>query len=108
MFSDLEQQLHQYNSLIKENDELYRDVARSLGLPDCAFWILYFIRENLMPLTQRQICSYLYLPKQTVNSALKNWKTKAISSLLHPVIAVSRSFSQKREQLWLPKQWIWS
>lgn len=81
MFSDLEQQLHQYNSLIKENDELYRDVARSLGLPDCAFWILYFIRENPMPLTQRQICSYLYLPKQTVNSALKKLENEGYIQL---------------------------
>lgn len=71
MFSDLEQQLHQYNSLIKENDELYRDVAKSLGLPDCAFWILYFIRENPTPMTQSEICSFLYQPKQTVNSSLK-------------------------------------
>lgn len=76
MISGLEQQLHHYNSLIKENDELYRDVAKSLGLPDCAFWILYFIRENPTPMTQSEIWSFLYQPKQTVNSALKKLESE--------------------------------
>ncbi len=63
--------LYEYNSIIKENDELYRGVARTLGLPDCAFWILYALRESAQVLTQSEICNAMYQPKQTVNSALK-------------------------------------
>ena len=64
-----------YN-LFKENDEIYRNAAKSIGLPDCAFWILYILREDSLTregntLTQSEICSTMYLPKQTVNSAMK-------------------------------------
>ena len=64
--------LNEYNDLFKENDEIYRAAAKRLGLPDCAFWILYTLRESSAPLTQSEICSALYQPKQTVNSALKH------------------------------------
>ena len=39
--------LNEYNDLFKENDEIYRAAAKRLGLPDCAFWILYTLRESL-------------------------------------------------------------
>ena len=46
-------------------------MARSCGLSDCAFWLLYTMREEEGPLTQTQLSELLSLPKQTVNSALK-------------------------------------
>lgn len=64
-------ELLEYNSIIKENDDIYREIAKTLGLPDCAFWILYMLREGGTELTQREICAAIYQPKQTVNSALK-------------------------------------
>lgn len=63
--------LAEYNGMIKENDELYRNAAKTMGLSDCAFWILYFLRECGRDLTQSDICSAIYVPKQTVNSSLK-------------------------------------
>lgn len=63
--------LSQYNSILKENDEIYRCAAKSLGLPDCALWILYALRESDTALTQSEICHLMYQPKQTVNSSLK-------------------------------------
>lgn len=30
--------LSEYNNILKENDNLYRGVAKRLGLPECAFW----------------------------------------------------------------------
>jgi len=71
MNQNIEKNLIKYNNLIKENDELYRDIAKIFGLPDCAFWILYVLRENHKVLTQSEICNMLYQPKQTVNSSLK-------------------------------------
>lgn len=67
----VEKRLSEYNGIIKENDELYRGIARAFGLPDCAFWILYALRESGETLTQSEICYAMYQPKQTVNSSLK-------------------------------------
>lgn len=66
-----EKRLTEYNSIIKETDELYREAAKALGLSDSAFWILYVLRAEEKDLTQSEICDALYQPKQTVNSALK-------------------------------------
>lgn len=63
--------LSEYNRIIKKNDELYHNMAKNFGMPDCAFWILYMLREEKKYLTQCSICDALYQPKQTVNSALK-------------------------------------
>ena len=56
---------------MKENDDIYRCAARSLGLSDSTFWILYAFRMEKEELTLREICNVLYQPKQTVHSALK-------------------------------------
>ncbi len=63
--------LSEYNEIIKENDELYRHLAKSFRMPECTFWILYSLRTAPAPLTQSELCRMLYEPKQTVNSALK-------------------------------------
>lgn len=38
-----------YNDAYKEQDDLYRAVARQCGLSDCAFWVLYALRESGPP-----------------------------------------------------------
>lgn len=63
--------LLEYNGIFRENDELYREIAKAMGLPDGAFWLLYILREKGEAVTQSEICSTIYMPKQTVNSALK-------------------------------------
>ncbi len=77
--------LSEYNELFKESDEIYRNAARNTGLSDCAFWILYFLRENGDEaggrLTQSSICSAIYAPKQTVNSSLKKLEEDGIIEL---------------------------
>jgi DNA-binding MarR family transcriptional regulator len=60
-----------FNVTINGSEEIYRAVARSFGLSDCAFWILYCIRQSEEKVTQKDICSFIYQPKQTVHSALK-------------------------------------
>ncbi len=60
-----------YNDIFKEQDDLYRAVARRCGLSDCAFWVLYALRESGRPMTQSDVCAAVYQPKQTVHSALK-------------------------------------
>lgn len=60
-----------FNATINGSEEIYRAVAKSFGLSDCAFWILYCIRQLEEKVTQKDICSFIYQPKQTVHSALK-------------------------------------
>lgn len=69
---DPHQLLLQFNSLYKALDDVYHSLARHYGLSDCAFWILYIIKETSTCYTQSQLCEMLSLSKQTINSALKN------------------------------------
>lgn len=52
-------------------DGLYRRLARHFGLSDSALWILYILEISKIPVTQAELCGYLSLSKQTINSALK-------------------------------------
>ena len=72
--------LRTYNRLFKENDELYHEIARCFGLSDCALWILYTIREEEQALTQSDICESLFLPRQTIHSAIKKPKEQRTGS----------------------------
>lgn len=60
-----------YNSLWKEQNEIYSAAARSFGLSDSAMWILYFLRLNNGTCQQKELASSLSQPKQTTNSAVK-------------------------------------
>lgn len=60
-----------FNETINGSEEIYRAVAKSFGLSDCAFWILYCIRQSEEKVTQKDICNFIFQPKQTVHSALK-------------------------------------
>lgn len=55
----------------KEEDGLYHRLARHFGLADSALWILYVLEASQGPVTQAELCGYLSLSKQTVNSGLK-------------------------------------
>ena len=63
--------LAKYNALSKESDNLYRGLVRELGGSECALWILYTLRAEKPPVTQKTICDILHAPKQTVNSAMR-------------------------------------
>lgn len=63
--------LAKFNTIWKENNDIYRQLAKGFHMSDAAFWILYSLREQNMPLTQSELCSMLYEPKQTIHSSLK-------------------------------------
>lgn len=73
--------LIRYNRIFKDTDKIYHNFAKSYGLSDCAFWILYLLRETDTEYTQAEICNMLSLPRQTVNSALKNLQSEGYISL---------------------------
>ena len=65
------QTLMTYNKEMKKLDDVYRNAAKTCGMAECAFWILYTLRVEEKSFTQAEICEFLVEPKQTVNSALK-------------------------------------
>lgn len=67
----MSKRLFEYNSIIKENEDLYRKISKGFGLSECTFWILYSLREASTALTQSGLCDALCQPKQTIHSALK-------------------------------------
>ena len=90
--------LRTYNRLFKENDELYHEIARCFGLSDCALWILYTIREEEQALTQSDICESLFLPRQTIHSAIKKLEEEGMLTLRY------KEGNRKNKELALTKQ----
>ncbi len=68
---EIRQQLRDFNTVMKEADAIYGELAKQSGLSDCAFWLMYSIREADGNCTQKELCDQWVLSKQTVNSALK-------------------------------------
>ncbi len=59
-----------YNALYKRNNELCRNMAKRVHIPETTLWILYYLRYDAI-ITQKDLCDVSFQPKQTVNSALK-------------------------------------
>lgn len=70
--------LIKYNNSIKSIDKTYRSIAKLFGMGECAFWIIYTLRMEPSPLTQRDICDLQYQPKQTVSSALQKMESEGL------------------------------
>lgn len=81
MKESMSMQMAEYNQLLKNMDGLYHNAARQCGLSDSAFWVLYSIRENEGPCTQKELCESWFYSKQTVNSTLKQLEARGILKL---------------------------
>lgn len=73
--------LMEYNNLLKEFDDIYRGLAKKFEISECVLWILYTLRAEKTPMTQSEVCGFLYQPKQTVNSALKKMEAEGYIKL---------------------------
>ena len=80
--SGLRDLLVRYNRVYKETNEFYHHLARRFQLSDCAFWILYTLRESTAPCTQAELCAILCLSRQTVNSAIQQLRRAGYLELL--------------------------
>lgn len=100
--ADEKELLLKYNTLYKENDEFYHICAKTLGLSDCTFWILYALWETKKDFMQSELCSLLHLPKQTIHSALKKLECGGyISRELSPN---QNTFSESQEHDTFPTE----
>lgn len=70
--------LKEFNKINKEMDIVYHSYAKSCGLSDMGYWILYSMAESENCFTQRDFCRDWFFAPQTVNSALKDLEKKNI------------------------------
>lgn len=63
--------LFAYNEILKDSDSIYKQLVKKFSLSDSAFWIIYSIRVEKPPITQKDIVELTYYPKQTINTTLK-------------------------------------
>lgn len=80
----MQEQLTLFNQIHKEMDVVYHNYAKSMGLSDSAFWILYCVSEHDGVFTQRDLCNDWSFTPQTVNSTLKDMEKQNII-ILEPV-----------------------
>ena len=78
----VEDSLFVYNNIMKANDNIYRDLARKLGLSECGLWILYALRTEHVAPVPSEIGVVLHQPKQTIHSALKKLETDGCIELV--------------------------
>ena len=83
MSKHLSKKMLELNEIMKETDDLYRNLAKKFILSDCMIWILYILREDDRSVTQSDICNMMYMPKQTVNSSLKKMESEGYIELLN-------------------------
>lgn len=92
--------LREYNQIIKETDAVYSSLARRSGLSDCAFWLMYAIRDTTGKCTQKSICFQWTICKQTLNSALKGLENRGL------IVLVSDHEDKKSKQIQLTEQGV--
>lgn len=59
-----------FHKVMRETDALYQRLQKSSGLSDAEFWSFVAIRLDKCK-HQHEICSYMLMNRQTVNTALK-------------------------------------
>lgn len=64
--------LKTFNKMYKQFNDIYREAALHFGISNTVFDILYVICELGSGCQQKDICEATYIPKQTVNSAIRN------------------------------------
>ncbi len=74
-------ELKEFNSLYKELDDIYHEIALKAGISDSAFAILYVLVEFGDGCLQKDIAEYFSTSKQTINSSIKNLSAKGLISL---------------------------
>lgn len=72
--------LKDYYLLMVATDRLYAEISKKNGLTFIQMIILYHLnlKKNI---SQKELCNDLFLPKQTVNSILWNWKDDGLLNL---------------------------
>lgn len=72
------QMLIAFNRETKKLDDVYRSAAKSCGISECAFWILYTLRVEEKSFTQAEICEFLIERSRRSTPRSKSSRRRAI------------------------------
>lgn len=67
-----------FNQAHKKMNVLYHNYAKSAGMSDAAFWLMYSLYERGHPCTQKDLCESWFYAPQTINTALKALEQKGL------------------------------
>lgn len=70
--------LERFNRSWKEIDRVYHEIARRSGLSDCAFWILYALKDARAPMLQNDLSQVWLYSRQTVSSTLRQLEERGL------------------------------
>lgn len=73
--------LEQFNRSWKGIDRVYHEIARRSGLSDCAFWILYALRDAGTAMPQNELSQVWLYSRQTVSSTLRQLEERGLISV---------------------------
>lgn len=76
MNKETKKQLETLNQQMKEITAVYHYSAIKFGISDSEFWVLYALLVLDGEYSQQDICEMWSLPKQTVNSVIRNMVKK--------------------------------
>ena len=85
-------ELHRFYSLWRENNAIYDKWAKAHGLSSNELLFLYSLYEADNHCTQREISQRWFIPKQTINTILKDFERKGY-------VKLSSSADDKRNKL---------
>ena len=77
----LREQSRRMDCFYNETDRLYNGFARSCGLSECAYWVMYEIEVSSGSASLRGMAEAFSLSKQTLSSAVKSLEAKGLIEL---------------------------
>lgn len=78
MADDAATLLERFNRSWKGIDRVYHEIARRSGLSDCAFWILYALRDAGTTMLQNELSQVWLYSRQTVSSTLRQMEERGL------------------------------
>ncbi len=74
---DMPSEAKRLDDIWQSIDSVYEYYAKQLGLNSTTLYLLHIIHTS-EPCTQKQICDIMMLPKQTVNTIVKDYQNKGL------------------------------
>ena len=90
----LREQSRQMDCLYNETDRLYNGFARSCGLSECAYWVMYEIEVSSGSASLRGMAEAFSLSKQTLSSAVKSLEAKGLIEERERLVALVSKYAR--------------
>lgn len=88
----MEHKEDRFDAVVRKINELsgvYRNAAAKSGISVNEFWVWYTLVGDRREFTQQEICGFCGLPKQTVNTIVRNMVRQKLATL--EIIPLNRS-----------------